>query len=43
MREEEKIPFEEDAASLPEKRDYEEELLLIASGNHSLKELKEIL
>ncbi|MBR2337402.1 MAG: magnesium transporter [Clostridia bacterium] len=43
MREEEKIPFEEDAASLPEKRDYEEELLLIASENHSLKELKEIL
>ncbi len=42
MHEEEKTTLDE-IVKLPEKRDYEEELLLIATEQHSLKELKEIL
>ena len=43
MREEEKNIIPEEIVEVPEKRDYEEELLLIAEQNHSLKELKELL
>ncbi len=43
MHEEEKNLDLQEIIEVPEKRDYEEELLLIATQNHSLKELKEIL
>ena len=43
MHEEETNTTLEEIIELPERRDYEEELLLIASQGHTLKELKEIL
>lgn len=43
MLDEEKNLDVEEVVEVPEKRDYEEELLFIASQNHTLKELKEIL